>query len=193
MSLPVARQLRPLNWPLLATARFWEFRIPVIVFVVLALFFGVMLKRTAFGFNVYMLGTNPTAALFSGIDSVRVLLRTYWLAGVVAGIAGIIFLARANSAKPDYGASFILLTVLIAILGGVSYTGGFGTVSGLVLAVLTIQFLSTGLNMLMLELVRFQCSHLLPPVRMGRPALAGHGCELLRRAATTETDKLNRR
>jgi len=126
--------------------------IPVIVFVVLAIVFAVILQRTTFGFNIYMLGTNPTAAIFSGINSARVLLRTYWLAGVVAGIAGIIFLARANSAKPDYGSSFILLTVLIAILGGISYTGGFGTVSGLVLSVLSIQFLSTGLNMLMLEL-----------------------------------------
>jgi len=126
--------------------------IPVIVFVVLAIAFAVILQRTTFGFNIYMLGTNPTAAVFSGINTMRVLLRTYWLAGVVAGIAGIIFLARANSAKPDYGSSFILLTVLIAILGGISYTGGFGTVSGLVLSVLSIQFLSTGLNMLMLEL-----------------------------------------
>lgn len=98
--------------------------IPVIVFVVLAIIFAVMLNRTSFGFNVYMLGTNARAALFSGISDVKVLVRTYWLAGLVAGIAGIIFLARANSAKPDYGASFILLTVLIAILGGVSYTGG---------------------------------------------------------------------
>ncbi|MCP4168678.1 MAG: ABC transporter permease [Chloroflexi bacterium] len=125
--------------------------IPVIVFAGIAIVFSIILNRTSFGFNVYMLGTNPTAALFSGINSNSVLVRTYWLAGLVAGIAGVIFLARTNSAKPDFGASFILLTVLIAILGGVSYTGGFGTVSGLVLAVLSIQFLSTGLNMLMLQ------------------------------------------
>jgi len=125
--------------------------IPVIVFILVTIAFVILLNRTVFGFNIYMLGTNPTAALFSGINSDSVLLRTYWLAGLIAGIAGIIFLARTNSAKPDFGASFILLTVLIAILGGVSYTGGFGTVSGLVLAVLSIQFLSTGLNMLMLE------------------------------------------
>ncbi|HEY85441.1 MAG TPA: ABC transporter permease [Chloroflexi bacterium] len=124
--------------------------IPVIVFIFVAIIFVIILNRSVFGFNVYMLGTNPTAALFSGINNDRVLLRTYWLAGLIAGIAGIIFLARTNSAKPDFGASFILLTVLIAILGGVSYTGGFGAVSGLVLAVLSIQFLSTGLNMLML-------------------------------------------
>lgn len=126
--------------------------IPIIIFVVLAILFSILLNRTSFGFNVYMLGTNPTAALFSGINSNSVLLRTYWLAGLTAGIAGIIFLARTNSAKPDFGASFILLTVLIAILGGISYTGGFGTVSGLVLAVVSIQLLSTGLNMLMLTL-----------------------------------------
>ncbi|MDI9547803.1 MAG: ABC transporter permease [Chloroflexota bacterium] len=126
--------------------------IPVIVFAALVVFFSVTLNRTAYGFNVYMLGTNATAARFSGINTTRVLLRTYWLAGLVASIAGVIFLARANSAKPDYGASFVLLTVLIAILGGVSYTGGSGSVSGLVLAVLCLQFLSTGLNMLMLEL-----------------------------------------
>jgi len=126
--------------------------IPFIVFIVMAVVGSIMLNRMAFGFNVYMLGTNARAALFSGINSTSVLVRTYWLAGVAAGIAGIIFLARTNSAKPDYGASFILLSVLIAILGGVSATGGFGTVSGMVLAILSIQFLSTGLNMLMLDL-----------------------------------------
>jgi simple sugar transport system permease protein len=126
--------------------------IPVIVFAVMAAVMSLILNRFAFGFNVYMLGTNPTAARFSGIDSIRVLLRTYWLAGVAAGIAGIIFLSRTNSAKADYGSSFILLSVLIAILGGVSSTGGFGTISGMVLAVFCIQFLSTGLNLLMLQL-----------------------------------------
>ena len=126
--------------------------IPVMVFIALAIFFSITLRLTTYGFNVYMLGTNVTAARFSGINSTRVLMRTYWLAGLVASTAGVVLLARANLAKPDYGSSFVLLTVLIAILGGVSHTGGFGSVSGLVLAVLCLQFLSTGLNMLMLEL-----------------------------------------
>lgn len=125
--------------------------IPIIVFILMIIAFAIILNRTVFGFNIFMLGTNPTAARFSGINSDSVLLRTYWLAGVIAGFAGIIFLARTNSAKPDFGASFILLTVLIAILGGIKDTGGFGTVSGLVLAILSIQLLSTGLNMLMLN------------------------------------------
>lgn len=126
--------------------------IPVLIFIGLTIVMSIILRRTSLGFNIYMLGTNSQAALFSGINSARVLIRTYWFAGMIAAIAGIIFLARTNSAKPDYGSSFILLTVLIAILGGINYTGGFGTVSGLVLSVLSIQFMSTGLNMLMLQL-----------------------------------------
>jgi simple sugar transport system permease protein len=126
--------------------------IPFLIFIAMVIVGSIMLNRTAFGFNVYMLGTNARAALFSGINSTSVLVRTYWLAGVAAGIAGIVFLSRTNSAKPDYGQSFILLSVLIAILGGVNPNGGFGTISGMVLAILSIQFLSTGLNMLMLDL-----------------------------------------
>ena len=55
---------------------------------------------------------------------------------------------RANSAKADYGASYLLLSILISVLGGINPYGGFGKVSGLVLAVLSLQFLSSGLNML---------------------------------------------
>lgn len=125
---------------------------PVLIFFALIIVFWVVLNRTTYGYNVYMVGTNDTAARFSGINNAGVLIRTYWLAGVLGAIAGIVFIARVNSAKPDYGESFVLLMVLIAILGGVSYTGGFGTVAGLLLAVFCVQILSTGLNMLMLQL-----------------------------------------
>ena len=126
--------------------------LPVILFAALAVVFAVILTRTTFGFQIYMYGTNARAAKFSGINSNNVLIRTYWLAGVTAAIGGMVFLARTNSAKADYGESFVLMTVLISILGGVSYNGGFGTISGVVLAVPSLQFLSTGLNMLTLEL-----------------------------------------
>jgi simple sugar transport system permease protein len=135
----------------LGSGDLWGVPMPMVVFLLLALLFSLILGRTTFGFNVYMLGSNPTAARFSGINTVGVLLRTYWLSGLLAAVAGLIFLARNNSAKPDYGESYTLLTVLIAILGGVSYTGGFGRVAGLVLAILCLQFLSTGLNMFLLD------------------------------------------
>ena len=66
-------------------------------------------------------------------------------------VAGLVIAVRANSAKADYGASYLLLSILIAVLGGTDPYGGFGKVSGLVLAVLSLQFLSSGLNMLQIS------------------------------------------
>jgi simple sugar transport system permease protein len=123
--------------------------VPLIIFIILAAIFSIILNKTTFGYKIYMMGTNPTAARFSGIDNEKVLIKTYVLSGMLASIAGIIFLARNNSAKADYGDSYVLLVVLIAILGGINHMGGFGKISGLVLAILSLQFLSTGLNMLL--------------------------------------------
>ncbi|MEM6849715.1 MAG: ABC transporter permease, partial [Pseudomonadota bacterium] len=75
-------------------------------------------------------------------------LRVYVAAGVLASVAGLIVMSRANSAKADYGSSYLLLAVLIAVLGGVNPYGGYGRVIGVMLAVLSMQFLSSGLNML---------------------------------------------
>ena len=136
---------------LLGSGKLLGVPIPMVIFLGLALLFSLLLSRTTFGFHLYLLGSNPKAARFSGIDTVGVLLRTYWLSALLAVMAGLIFLARNNSAKPDYGESYTLLTVLISILGGVSYTGGFGRIGGLVLAILCLQFLSTGLNMFLLD------------------------------------------
>jgi simple sugar transport system permease protein len=123
---------------------------PLLIFALAAIFFALLLNRTAFGLRLVLLGTNPTAARFSGINSQRVLIWTYVLSGVLAAIAGIIFLGRNNSAKSDYATSYVLQAILVAILGGVNPYGGFGRVGGVVLAVLGLQFLSTGFNMLLL-------------------------------------------
>jgi simple sugar transport system permease protein len=57
-------------------------------------------------------------------------------------------MSRANSAKADYGSSYLLLSILICVLGGINPYGGAGRVGGLLLAVLSLQFLSSGLNMM---------------------------------------------
>lgn len=124
------------------------FPVPLILFAAVAVIFAIVLNKMAFGFQVFMLGTNATAARFSGINNTLVLLKTYLISGFLAGLAGIIVIARTNSAKADYGTSYVLQAVLVSILGGVNPSGGFGTVSGLVLAILSLQFLSSGFNML---------------------------------------------
>ncbi len=125
--------------------------VPLLIFLLVLAVTSVMLNRTAFGFKMYMLGTNPNASRFSGINNTRVIILTHVVVGVLSAIAGIIILTRTNSANADYGTSYILMTILIAVLGGVSVTGGFGKVSGLLLGLIALQFLSTGFNMVLLS------------------------------------------
>lgn len=122
--------------------------VPLLLFALLAGGLAFVLARTGFGLKVQMYGTNPLAAHFAGVDVTRLLVRVYAVSGVLAAIAGLVVMSRANSAKADYGSSYLLLAVLIAVLGGVNPYGGYGRVIGVVLAVLSMQFLSSGLNML---------------------------------------------
>ncbi len=122
--------------------------VPLIIFVLLAIGLHILLTRTAFGLRVTMFGANPLAALYAALDVNRMLLRVYVIAGMFSSTAGLVIMSRANSAKADYGSSYLLLAVLIAVLGGVNPYGGYGRVIGVVLAVLSMQFLSSGLNML---------------------------------------------
>lgn len=121
--------------------------IPLIIFAVVAVAIWFVLHRMAFGAKLYMLGSNATAAKFSGLNSVSLLLRTYMLSGLTASIAGLVMLANYNSAKADYGVAYTLLTVLIVVLGGVHPNGGSGKLVGVVLAIAILQILSSGLNM----------------------------------------------
>jgi len=123
------------------------FPLSFVLFVVIALAVGFMLSRTRFGAYVYMIGTNAKAAKFAGLNNGSIILRTYMISGLLASVAGLIMMARANSAKADYGAPYTLQCVLIAVLGGVDPNGGFGKIQGVTLAILILQFLSSGLNM----------------------------------------------
>ena len=122
--------------------------VPLILFALLAGGLALVLSRTAFGVALRMYGANPLAARFAAVDVDRTLIRVYAASGMLAAVAGMVVMSRANSAKADYGSSYLLLAVLIAVLGGVNPYGGYGRVIGVVLAVLSMQFLSSGLNML---------------------------------------------
>jgi simple sugar transport system permease protein len=122
--------------------------IPLLIFALTLLIIEVVTVRTPLGKQMRLYGTNSRAAPFAGIPTFRVLVLTYGLSGITAACAGLVILSRANSANADYGTSYLLLSVLINILAGVNPNGGSGTVFGLVLAVLSLQFLSSGLNLL---------------------------------------------
>ncbi len=120
----------------------------VLIFVVVAAVMAVLLNRTPFGQTLHMLGSNEAATRYSGIDTRRILVRVYILSSLLAAIAGIVMMARFNSANAAYGESYLLVTILAAVLGGVSPSGGFGKVAGLVLALAILQLISTAFNLL---------------------------------------------
>ena len=121
---------------------------PMIIFLVLAGLMALILNRTPLGTKIYLIGSNPVATFFSGVNNRSVLMRTYLISGLYAGFAGIIMISRFNSAKADYGKSYLLMTVLASVLGGVSAAGGFGKVSGLVIALVILQVVSSGFNLM---------------------------------------------
>jgi simple sugar transport system permease protein len=126
----------------------WVVPFPLIIFIACTLKVYILLNKRSFGLKLQMLGANPVAAKYSGINNTAVLLKTYAISGVLAAIAGLVIVAHTNSAKADYGTSYILQAILVAVMGGVNPNGGFGKISGIVMAVLTLQFLSSGLNAL---------------------------------------------
>ena len=121
--------------------------VTVLVFAVCAIAISFLLQRTTYGLKLRMMGSNPTAARFSGIDNDRIILKTYMLSGMLSAMSGLLLISRANSGRADYGVSYVMQVIIICVLGGVNPNGGFGKVSGLVVAILILQVLSSGFNM----------------------------------------------
>lgn len=118
-----------------------------IVFLLVAVVMTIIVSKTKFGKRVFLVGTNIKAARFSGVRNNVILIKVYMLSGLISAIAGLISLARINSAKADFGTSYTMQCILIAVLGGVNPDGGFGSIPGIAIAVLILQFLSSYLNM----------------------------------------------
>jgi len=121
---------------------------PMLIFLLCAGIMAIILNRTPLGTRIYLLGSNPIACLYSGVNNKKVLFRTYIISGIYSGVAAMVMISRFNSAKADYGESYLLQTVLAAVLGGVSAAGGFGRVSGLIISLVIMQMISSGLNLL---------------------------------------------
>jgi simple sugar transport system permease protein len=124
------------------------FPIPLLVFIACVLAWHVLLTRTKLGFNLYMIGSNIEAARYSGVNTRKVLVLVYMLSGAMCAIAGIIMLARFNSVRVGHGESYLLITVLACFLGGVNPFGGFGRVIPVFVALVVLQLLSSGLNLM---------------------------------------------
>lgn len=122
--------------------------IPMIIFLLVALLLSVFLGKSRLGKCIYMSGSNINATYFSGINTHRVLMAIYMISSLLCVAAGLVMMARFNSARMGYGDAYLLLTVLAVILGGTDPFGGFGRIGGVVLALIVLQVISTGLNLM---------------------------------------------
>jgi len=138
----------PEEYQYLGNGIFLGIPIPFLIFLGLAILVSILLRRTPFGIANYLIGSNETATRFSGINVNRTLVITYALSGLLCGIASTIMISRFNSAKAGYASSYLLITILISVLGGVDPYGGFGKISGLVLALFILQLVSSTFNFL---------------------------------------------
>ncbi|AEJ20003.1 galactose/methyl galactoside ABC transporter permease MglC [Gracilinema caldarium] len=118
----------------------------VLIAVLVALFVWILHNKTTFGKNIYAIGGNPEAAKVSGVNVVRNLLIVYTLAGALYGLGGALEAARTGGATNNYGNGYELDAIAACVVGGVSTSGGIGTVPGMVVGVLIFSVINYGLT-----------------------------------------------
>lgn len=122
--------------------------VPIWAMIASFALFGFLLNRTVFGRNVLAIGGNPEAARLSGVPVLRVRILVFTLQGLVAGLAGIILAARITSGQPNTSVGLELAVISACVLGGVSLSGGVGTIAGVIIGVLIMGAAQNALNLL---------------------------------------------
>ena len=119
-----------------------------IIAIIILLITYYILKYTAFGRKVYMVGGNEQASYLSGINSNKVKFLAFVISGLTAGIAGFLLACQVGAALPQSGSGTEMATISAVILGGISLAGGKGTIAGTILGVLILQVINNGLTLL---------------------------------------------
>ncbi|QGU89643.1 ABC transporter permease [Erwinia sorbitola] len=122
--------------------------ISLLLFLAVAALMWLLLERTTLGRTILLLGSNEKATRFSGVNTTRVTIVVYILSALMSWGAALLMMSMFNSAKAGYGESWLLVTILASVLGGINPDGGFGRIPGLVLALIVLQMLESGLNLL---------------------------------------------
>lgn len=120
---------------------------PVWILIAVAIVFYILLHRTKYGKNLFLIGTNPEAAKYSGISVKKNIIITYVLMGMSAAFSGIMLTSYFTSARADLGGDSALSVITCAVLGGASIYGGVGSIFGTFIASLFIGYLKYGLQM----------------------------------------------
>jgi inositol transport system permease protein len=124
---------------------------PVWIFIAVALIFHIALRYTRYGKFTYAIGANPAAARVSGIKVNRHLVIVYSIAGLLAGLAGVVTSARSLTGQAGMGVGYELDAIAAAVIGGTSLTGGLGRITGTVIGVLILGVMTSGFTFLRID------------------------------------------
>lgn len=128
--------------------KLWGIPTPVIITVVLIVVVGFILKKTVVGREIYYVGSNLSAAKYSGISVAKVTVVSFGLSGMIAALAGIVYISRLNAAEAVIGESFALQAIAAAAIGGISFKGGSGSIYGTIIGALILTIILNGMNLL---------------------------------------------
>jgi rhamnose transport system permease protein len=120
----------------------------LVLFVLLAVLFGILLHRTTFGRKVYAIGNNAVTARFSGVPVERIRLSVSCLTGLMSGLAGVLLTSRIGSTRPNIASGWEMEVITTVVLGGVAITGGKGNFFGVILGIFLLGFLRFGMGLI---------------------------------------------
>ncbi|CAN5755204.1 ABC transporter permease [soil metagenome] len=142
---------QPVSFPTEQFAVIGQGMMPVLIFAGVAILFFLILRYTVYGKHTYAIGSNQDAARMSGINVERHLVIVYAIAGLLAGLAGMVVAARGLTAQAGMGLMYELDAIAMAVIGGVSLAGGRGSIVGTAIGMLIFGVIISGFTFLRLD------------------------------------------
>jgi len=141
----------PISFPTEAYAWIGSGMMPVVWFVLLAIFFQFIMSYTVYGKHTYAIGSNEEAARMSGINVKRHKVLVYMIASMLAAFAGIVLSSKAVTAQAGMGEFYELFAIAMAVIGGISLQGGRGSIMGTVLGAMVLGVIRSGFTYVKLD------------------------------------------
>ena len=142
---------RPVSFPTESYKFIGSGMMPVVWFLSLAVIFHVILRYTVYGKHTYAIGSNEDAARMSGINVKRHKVMVYMIASMLAAFAGVVLSAKASTAQAGMGEFYELFAIAMAVIGGISLTGGRGSIIGTVLGAMVLGVIRSGFTFIKLD------------------------------------------
>jgi inositol transport system permease protein len=141
----------PVSFPTEQYAAIGAGMMPVVWFLGLAALFHVIMRYTVYGKHTYAIGSNEEAARMSGINVRRHKVMVYMIASMLAAFAGVILSSKASTAQAGMGEFYELFAIAMAVIGGISLTGGRGSILGTVLGAMVLGVIRSGFTYIKLD------------------------------------------